>query len=110
MKNVCEELTEQITTLIRDTNYKLLSVEYDPLSFGNTSIELISDKLNIRFIYERGDIYRDKKMIGQNRWSAQELIYDHSMPHNETYELLIKAINEYISWSRKAGYATVSTV
>jgi len=95
--NVCEELTKQITALIRDTKYKLLSVEYDPLSFGNAAVELTSDNLNIRFVYDRGDIYRDKKITGQNRWSARELIYDHSMPCNETYELLIKAVDEYVT-------------
>ena len=92
---VSNELTERITALTLNTKYNLTSLQYAPQHFGNVVIELNGNDFIVRFIYDRGDIYRDKKVIGSERWIDERLVYSHSVPCNGIYDLLLKAIEEF---------------
>lgn len=75
---------------------KKLSLQYYPEHFGNIVVELISDIIILRFIYDRGDIYVEKRTIETKYLISSQVAYNHSIPHNEIYELLFKAIKEVI--------------
>ena len=95
-EDVRKELTKRITELTLDTRYNLTSLQYYPQHFGNVVIELTSDNIIVRFICDRGDIYRNKRIINSEHWVDEELVYSHTISHNEIYELLFKAIDEFI--------------
>ena len=91
------ELTHQINMLILDTKYTLTSLQLSPQHFGNAVIELACDQVSIRFVYDRGDIYRDIKIRNAEQWTDQQLVYSHTIPLDEVYDLLINAVEEYIT-------------
>lgn len=94
---VRNELTKRIHRLTQNTKYNLTSLQYAPQHFGNVVVELTGENYIIRFICDRGDIYRNKRAIDSQHWIDEQLVYSHSMPHNEVYELLLKAIEEFIT-------------
>jgi len=94
--DIYKKCLKYINELIRNTKYDLTSLQYTPSHFGNIVVELASDKIIVRFVYDRGDIYRDKRAVDSEHWSDEQLIYNHSMSCNENYELLFKAIDEFI--------------
>ena len=91
------ELTHRINMLILGTKYTLTSLQLSPQHFGNAVIELACDQFSTRFVYDRGDIYRDIKIRTVEQWTDQQLVYSHTIPHDEVYDLLIKAVEEYIT-------------
>ena len=93
---VRKELTKRIIELTLNTKYNLISLQYNSQHFGNVVVELMSDNIIVRFIYDRGDIYRDKRIKNSEHWINEELVYDHTMSRNEIYGLLFKAIDEFI--------------
>ena len=95
--SVRKELTEYITKLTINTKYNLTSLQYSPQHFGNVVIELTGDNFIVRFIYDRGDIYYNKRAINSEHWTDDQLAYNHSMPKKEVYELLLKAIEEFVT-------------
>ena len=94
---VRKELEECITKLTLKTKYNLTSLQYFAQHFGNVVIELTGDNFIVRFIYDRGDIYCDKRAINSEHWIDNQLAYNHSMPKKENYELLLKAIEDVVS-------------
>jgi len=93
---VRKELTERITKLTLNSKYNLTSLQYTPQHFGNVVVEIANDHFVVRFIYDRGDIYRDKRTIDSTHWIDDELVYNHSMPKKDVYELLLKAIEDFV--------------
>jgi len=94
--DIKDKLTAHITNLIINTKHNLTSLKYFPLHFGNIEVELTNNEYIVRFTYDRGDIYREVEIINAPQFNNEQLIYCHSTPHNEPYELLIKAIDEFI--------------
>ena len=94
--SVRDELAKSVEKLTYNTKYKLSSLQYNPQHFGNVTIELTNDRIVTRFIYDRGDIYQDRKEIGSEHWSDAQLIFSHTIMKNDLYELLLMAIENYI--------------
>lgn len=91
-----EKLKNSLQSVTRNSTFILTSFQFDPHSIRGPVVELTNDKIVVRFIYDRGDIYRDKRVANTDQWIDELLVYNHSMPCNEIYELLLKAIKDYV--------------
>ncbi|MDR1838469.1 MAG: hypothetical protein LBQ93_02635, partial [Treponema sp.] len=69
---VRKELTKRITEITLNTKYNLISLQYNSQHFGNVVVELTNDNIIVRFIYDRGDIYRDKRIKNSEYWINEE--------------------------------------
>ena len=94
--NVRKRLTECIGEILCDTRYNLLSLHYDSRNFGNVVVELESCKLAVRFICDRGDIYRARKALDSERWVDERLVCNHTESCDTPYGLLLEAIEELV--------------
>lgn len=93
---VYEELTTQITAIVHNTNYQLKLLQVHPESFGNAVVEVENNEMTVRFVQDRGDIYRDKKSKDTERWIDEQLVFSHNEPSNGIYESLLKAIDSFV--------------
>ena len=90
-------LANQINELTHYSDYYISSFQYDPLHFGNVVVELTDDNFLARFTFDRGDIFCKKKLLESTQWIDDQLVYSHSTPCNEVYELLLKAIRDFLN-------------
>ena len=94
--NTYEFLQKRISELTSNTVYTLSLLHYDSKIFGNVIVELVFGDTVVRFIYDRGDVYRDQKLLGTNEWLNQELVFSHTQKPTEKYDLLLKAIEDFV--------------
>jgi hypothetical protein len=97
IKNSNEDvLKNKIISLLDGSGYSLDKFKLDSKCFGNIILEIIDKKDRTRFIYDRGDIYRNKKIHSSEHWLGEMLIFSHEEKDSETYGLLFRAIKNYI--------------
>jgi hypothetical protein len=92
-----KELSNQISTTLDRSHFQLKSLQTHPNNFGNAVVEITNGEIIVRFIQDRGDIYRDERHNGSEQWFDEQLVYSHFEPRNGVYELLIKSIDNFLN-------------
>ena len=91
------KLKNKVSALIQNTKYHLSLFQFNPNSFRGPQIELTDDRIVVRFFYDRGDIYRDKKTIDSDHWFDEQLVFSHQQKSPSIYDLLLSAIEDFIN-------------
>jgi len=96
-KKARDELIKGVNEIIAGTKYTVTSLYYNAKHFGNVLIELSCDKFTVRFCVDRSVISLDKKYAGSERWVEQPVKYYPSTPNTGQFELLFKAVEEFVA-------------
>ena len=91
------ELNKKIIEIVKVSDYKLKSMQIDNLHFGNIIVILESRNELIRFVQDRGDIYKERKSLTSEYWGDQVLEYSHAVKMDNSFSLLILAIENFIN-------------
>jgi|GEM_PF-3342592 len=99
VKEWYDNLHQQITYVLSNSQYYLISLTVDYNHMGNAIVVVCSKNSGTvyRFIDDRGDIYIERK-FGENGWGlfkcAPREIHEH--PTQNPYSLLITTITEFV--------------
>ncbi len=87
-------LLDQVNLAIQSTGYILSNFEVHPDIFGNVVIELSKDNQTVRFVQDRETYIWTKKRNNSKTWADQQLMFNHSETTADSYDTLIKAIEQ----------------
>jgi hypothetical protein len=93
-----KEMYDRLISII-PSEITIVSFEYYPKIFGNIVVELESHNSKHRFITDRGEIYHNSQMSGENTWKSK-MCCDNSymyLKKEDTFSKLLQVIKQELN-------------
>jgi hypothetical protein len=93
-----KEMYDRLISII-PSKISIVSFEYYPKIFGNIVVELESHNCKHRFFTDRGEIYHNTQMAGENYWKSK-MCCDSSYMYFEkenTFQKLLQVIKQELN-------------